>query len=81
MRNDQAFASVAQVVRSIAPEADLAGVPGSARLRDALDLDSIDFLGVVQGVHDLTGVDIPESAYDEVGTLDGLVAYVAAHAA
>lgn len=80
MRTDEAYAAVAAAIAEIAPEADLASVAGGRRMRDELDLDSIDFLSLVQRLCDTTGVDIPESDYGAVGTLDELVAYVAARA-
>lgn len=80
MRTDDAYDAVAKALAEIAPEADLTTVAGDRRLRDELDLDSIDFLSLVQRLCDTTGVDIPESDYGAVGTLDDLVAYVAVRA-
>jgi acyl carrier protein len=45
-------------------------------LRQALDLDSMDFLNVVVGLHEVTGVDIPEADYPRLFTLDGMAAYL-----
>jgi acyl carrier protein len=66
------------VLAGIAPEADLGRVDPAAGLRDQLDLDSVDFLNFVIGVHSRLGVDIPEVDYPKLATLDGCVAYLAA---
>jgi acyl carrier protein len=60
----------------VAPEADLARLDPSASLRDQLDLDSVDFLNFVVGVHTRLGVDIPESDYRKLSTLAGCVSYL-----
>lgn len=69
---------VAEVLAGIAPEADLAGVKGNEDLRDALDLDSMDFLNLVIGLHERLGIDIPEADYPKLFSKDGLLAYLAA---
>ena len=47
------------------------------RVRDQVDLDSMDFLAFLEGVAARTGVEIPERAYRDVETIGGCVAYVA----
>ncbi len=69
---------VAEVLAGIAPEADLAGVKGNEDLRDALDLDSMDILNLVIGLHERLGIDIPEADYPKHFSKDGLLAYLAA---
>jgi acyl carrier protein len=65
------------ILRGIAPEIDPASVPPAADLRDALDIDSMDFLRFVLGIHERLGVEIPEADYARVRTLAGCAAYVA----
>lgn len=72
---------VADALAEIAPEADLATVDPEGPLRTQLDLDSMDFLRTMQGLHRRTGVEIPEADYGRVATLSALVAYVAERAA
>lgn len=66
---------VAEVLGGIAPEADLASVRDDEDLRAAFDLDSMDFLNLVVGLHAHTGVDVPEADYPKLFTLGGIVAY------
>ena len=67
---------ICDVLAAIAPEADLDAVAGDEDLREALDLDSMDFLNFVIGLHERTGVDIPEADYPCLRTLDGAIAYL-----
>jgi acyl carrier protein len=80
MNTEQARTAVVEVLGRIAPEVDLSDLPGDADFRDELDLDSMDFLSLVEGLKDSTGVDVPEADYGKVQTLDGLLAYLSAHA-
>ena len=81
MNDNELRAAVLDVLGQIAPEADLGSLDPSSQLQEELDLDSINFLDFVSGLHDRTGVDIPERAYPEVATLDGCLTYLHAHAA
>ena len=67
----------ADVLAGIAPEADLSGVGDGEDLREALDLDSMDFLNFIIGLSQGSGVAIPEADYPRLFTLQGLVAYLA----
>lgn len=67
---------VLDTLAAIAPEADLAHLPGDAALREELDLDSMDFLNFVTALHERTGTDIPEADYPSLSTLDGAAAYL-----
>jgi acyl carrier protein len=69
-------ATVLSVLGEIAPEADLEGVRGDVPLREQLDLDSMDVLNFVVGLHAALGVDIPEADYGKLATLDACVAYL-----
>jgi acyl carrier protein len=63
---------------NIAPEMDLQALDPSVDLREALDIDSMDFLNFVIAVHHRLGVDIPELDYPKLVTLDGAIGYLAA---
>ena len=80
MTKDELRALALEVLAGIAPEADLAAVDPAADLRETLDLDSMDFLSFVVGLHDRTGIDVPESDYARLATLEGCVGYLAARA-
>jgi acyl carrier protein len=73
---DGVRATVLSVLGEIAPEADLEGVRGDVPLREQLDLDSMDVLNFVVGLHAALGVEIPEADYGKLATLDACVAYL-----
>jgi acyl carrier protein len=68
---------IGDVLLTIAPEADLSSVPDNAPLRDALDLDSMDFLNFVAALHERTRIDIAEADYPKLSTLEGAISYLA----
>ena len=69
-------AQVLACIAEVAPEADLGSLEGSAELREALDLDSMDLLNVLIAIARETGVEVPERDYSQIRSLDALVAYV-----
>jgi acyl carrier protein len=73
--------SVVAALCQVAPEIDPATLDPAAELRGTLDLDSMDFLNFVTALHKALQVDIPESDYRRLATLDACVAYLAARLA
>lgn len=67
---------VCEELNNIAPEIDIKAVDPSADLREALDIDSMDFLNFVTAIHRRLGVDIPELDYPKLITLDGAIGYL-----
>jgi acyl carrier protein len=68
--------AVLQAIGEIAPEADPNTIRSDLPLREQLDIDSFDFLNLLVRVHEALGVEIPESDYAKVATLDAFVAYL-----
>jgi acyl carrier protein len=66
---------------NIAPEVNLSRIDPAADLREAFDIDSIDFLNFVTAITHRLGIDIPELDYPKLITLDGAVAYLTAKVA
>jgi acyl carrier protein len=76
MTPDEIKATLLRVLGEIAPEADPATIKMDIDLRDQLDIDSMDFLNFVIGINEELHVDIPESDYPRLVTLDGFVDYL-----
>ncbi len=68
--------TIFEVLSTIAPEVDPSDVDPSANLQEELDIDSIDFLNFMMGLHEKTGVDIPEKDYAKVATLNDCISYL-----
>jgi acyl carrier protein len=69
---------VIAVLKSIAPEIEEAALDPARPLRDQIDLDSMDWLNVIVALHERLGVEIPETDYAQLTTLDAITAYLAA---
>lgn len=63
-------------LNNIAPEIDMSTVDPTADLREALDIDSMDFLNFITAIHHRLGIDIPEIDYPKLITLDKAIAYI-----
>lgn len=81
MNAPQIRAVVAAVLAGIAPEVDLSTVGDQEDLRDALDLDSMDFLNLVIGLGQRTGRKIRDEDAPRLRTLAGIAAYFGENAA
>jgi acyl carrier protein len=60
---------------------ELEPVPADANLRTELDLDSLDFLSLVEGVCARTGVTIPERDYGQLVSISDWTGYLTARTA
>ena len=74
-RRDIQAAVLAELSR-IAPEIEPGEVAPATPLRDQVDLDSMDWLNFLMALHEKLKVDIPESEYANLGTLDQIVDYL-----
>lgn len=76
MNADEARALAAAILAGIAPESDLGAVGDNEDLREALDLDSMDFMNFVIGLSERSGVNIPEADTPRLRTLQGVARYL-----
>jgi acyl carrier protein len=78
MTGDHIKETILRVLGEIAPEADLTRIKADESLRDQLDIDSMDYLNFVIGLHKEMKVEIPEADYPKLATLNGCIEYLAA---
>jgi acyl carrier protein len=71
-------AIVVATLKSIAPEVEEEELRSDRLLRNQVDLDSMDWLNFLLGLHERLKVEIPESDYGRLLTLDDVVGYLAA---
>jgi acyl carrier protein len=79
MTNEEIKNTALRLLGTIAPEADLSRLKPGARFRDQLDIDSMDRLNFVIALHKEFNVEIPESDYAKLETLDDCVTYLTSH--
>lgn len=79
MTIDDARAAVQAAFAKVAPDITPDELVENARLRQDLEIDSLDFLRLVELVAESTGVDTPEDDYRQLATVGGFVGYIASH--
>jgi acyl carrier protein len=69
--------AVVEALLTVIPEARPADIDPAASLREQLDIDSMDFINFIATLDQSLGVDVPESEYGRMATLDACVEYLA----
>jgi acyl carrier protein len=67
---------VLQTFLDIAPDVDPAALDRAEAFRDQFDFDSMDTLNFAIALHQAFGIDVPETEYRELASLNKAVAYV-----
>lgn len=76
MTNEEIVLAVKDIIATIAPDEDLSKLELGLRLRDQIELDSMDFLDIVMELRKRYGVQVPEQDYMQLATLQGCVDYL-----
>lgn len=69
--------AVVKALTSVAPEIDPSSLDPNEEFRQEFDLDSMDFLNFVIGVHASLNIDVPEADYSKLATLNQAIDYLA----
>ena len=77
MTTDACKKIVTDIIADIAPDEDLTNLKPDARLRDQLQLDSMDFLDIVMELRKRHGIEVPEADYMQLASLDSCANYLA----
>jgi acyl carrier protein len=77
VNTQQATQVIEEVLGQVAPDADLTSLAPDADLRDALELDSLDFLSFVEGLSKRVGQRIDEDDYPKLATLTSASTFIA----
>lgn len=76
MTNDDCKKLVLEIIADIAPDEDLSNVKPDVRLRDQLQLDSMDFLDIVMELRKRHSIEVPEADYMKLASLDSSAEYL-----
>jgi len=68
--------TVKEALSNVAPEVDWDAIDPAKDLRDQIDIDSVDFLNFVIGLHKQLNLEIPDSDVAKLVTVNGCVAYL-----
>jgi len=76
MTNEEIKLAVLDIIATIAPDEDLSHIEPELKLREQIELDSMDFLDIVMELRKRYGVQVPETEYMQLATLQGCVDYL-----
>jgi acyl carrier protein len=76
MKAEEIRAMIVEVIHEIVPDEDMSNLKGDVRIRDQIEMDSMDFLDVIMELRKRYNIVVPEDDYMELSTLDSSVAYL-----
>ncbi len=76
MTKDDCKKLVIDIISDIAPDEDLSTIKSEVRLRDQLQLDSMDFLDIVMELRKRHGIEVPEADYGQLASLESCAEYL-----
>ena len=76
MKAEEIRTMILEVIHEIVPDEDLSNLKGDIRIRDQIEMDSMDFLDVIMELRKRYNIFVPEDDYMELSTLDSSVAYL-----
>jgi acyl carrier protein len=76
MTKEECRKLVIDIISDIAPDEDVTSVKPDVRLRDQLQLDSMDFLDIVMELRKRHGIEVPEADYMQLASLDSCAEYL-----
>ena len=76
MKAEDIRAMILEVIHQIVPDEDLSNLKGDVRIRDQIEMDSMDFLDIMMELRKRYGIKVPEEDYMKLSTLNGSVAYL-----
>ena len=76
MKAEEVRSMILEVIHEIVPDEDLSGLKGDVRIRDQIEMDSMDFLDIIMELRKRYGITVPEDDYMELSSLDSSVAYL-----
>jgi len=76
MKAEEIRAMLLEVMHEIVPDEDLSNLKGDIRIRDQIEMDSMDFLDIIMELRKRYSIVVPEDDYMELSTLDSSVAYL-----
>ncbi len=68
--------AIIEILGDISPDEDLGGLKDDVPFREQLELDSMDFLDIVMELRKRYRIQIPETEYPELTSLDSTVRYL-----
>lgn len=67
---------IQKILKKMAPEVDLEKVDTMKPLRGQFEIDSMDFANFLVKIHEKYGIEIPQSDYSKLITIDDAATYI-----
>jgi acyl carrier protein len=77
MTQEQIKMAIIGQILEIAPDIDEADIVPDKNIQRSLEIDSFDFLKILTALNEVLGVEVPESDYAAVDTLEHMAEYFA----
>jgi len=78
MTRDDLKSRLVELLTGIAPDIDAASLLPNVDFHDQFDFDSMDTLNFAVAIHESLGVNVPETDYAKLASLDKCIAYLEA---
>lgn len=75
MTQEQIKAAIIEQILIIAPDIEEADIIPDKNIQRSLEIDSFDFLKILTALNEVIGVEVPESDYAKVDTLEHMSKY------
>ncbi|MCK5686800.1 acyl carrier protein [bacterium] len=76
MTREEIRQAVVDIIEELAPDEDVSNLDNAVRIREQIELDSMDFLDIIMELRKQYSVQVPEDDYPKLGTLDGCMDYL-----
>jgi acyl carrier protein len=76
MKAEEIKAKILEFIHEIVPDEDLSNLKSDVRIRDQIEMDSMDFLDIIMELRKRYSITVPEDDYMQLSTLDGAVTYL-----
>ena len=76
MNREEIILAIQDIIKTIAPDEDVSNLKTDVRLRDQIELDSMDFLDIVMELRQRYRVQIPEEDYLQLSSMQSTGTYL-----
>ncbi len=76
MKAEEIRSMILEIIHEIVPDEDLSNLKDDVRIRDQIEMDSMDFLDIIMELRKRYGITVPEDDYMKLSTMDSSVAYL-----
>jgi len=67
---------ILDIIKELVPDEDLSNLDDTKRIRDQIELDSMDFLDIIMELRKRYGIQVKEEDYPQFATIEGSINYL-----